>query len=162
MKIILGKYHCITPRNVVGPLEPGTVVYLDEEGQVHRDDGPAVICQDGTEEWFKHGQLHRIGGPAVCRAGVYQEWYIENRLEREDGPAITCTNGETEYWYDNFRLISSQGALSGYTRPDNDHKLKAQELVIKFRPDLIGKIQHLHADLKAKYQHELELAGVDV
>jgi len=28
-------------------------------GQLHRDEGPAVIWPDGTELWYQHGQFHR-------------------------------------------------------------------------------------------------------
>ena len=37
--------------------------YTDADGELHRDDGPAVDTQD-TIEWRQHGQLHREHGPA--------------------------------------------------------------------------------------------------
>ena len=37
-----------------------------------------------------------------------------------------------------------------------------QEYICQNRPDLITQIPDLHPDLKAKYYHEVELAGVDV
>ena len=37
-----------------------------------------------------------------------------------------------------------------------------QEFVLQQRSDLVGKIKDLFPDLKAKYSHELELAGVDL
>ena len=41
-----------------------------ENGQEHRDDGPAEIYYDDNgeyigETWYKKGQLHRDDGPAV-------------------------------------------------------------------------------------------------
>lgn len=32
--------------------------------EIHRIGGPALECDDGSEEWFEFGILHRIGGPA--------------------------------------------------------------------------------------------------
>ncbi len=37
--------------------------YLD--GNLHREDGPAVEKPDGTRVWFLHGKQHREDGPAV-------------------------------------------------------------------------------------------------
>jgi hypothetical protein len=37
--------------------------FHDDEGRLHRDNGPAMIHHDG-EEWWVHGQLHRETGPA--------------------------------------------------------------------------------------------------
>ena len=38
----------------------------------HRDDGPAVISNNG-QEWHKNGLLHRIDGPAIIHNN-YQCW----------------------------------------------------------------------------------------
>jgi hypothetical protein len=32
----------------------GTKIWM-EDGEVHRADGPAVICPDGVERWYLHG-----------------------------------------------------------------------------------------------------------
>jgi len=34
-------------------------------GQLHREDGPAVECNNGDKYWFRNGLLHREDGPAV-------------------------------------------------------------------------------------------------
>ena len=43
----------------------------------HRLDGPAIIYEDGTEEWMQFGQFHRENGPAVTvmRAALKSEWF---------------------------------------------------------------------------------------
>jgi hypothetical protein len=51
--------------------------YLD--GQLHRDDGPAIEHMNGSRKWYKHGKLHRIGGPAIENADGSEAWYIEGR-----------------------------------------------------------------------------------
>ena len=57
-------------------------------GQLHREDGPAVEWADVTKMWFLNGKLHRDGAPAVELADGGQEWYRHGKLHREDGPAM--------------------------------------------------------------------------
>ena len=45
-------------------------------GQLHREDGPAIICADGSQYWCLNGQSHREDGPAVIKANGYQAWYL--------------------------------------------------------------------------------------
>lgn len=61
-------------------------------GRLHRQDGPAVIYDDGNYEWYCHGQVHRDNGPAVKHDGKH-EWYQHDELHREDGPAVEIFNG---------------------------------------------------------------------
>ena len=67
-------------------------------GQLHREDGPAIECRDGNKRWVRNGQLHRVDGPAVMYAKGSMEWFLDGVLHREDGPAIEYANG-TKYWY---------------------------------------------------------------
>jgi hypothetical protein len=48
-------------------------------GQMHRDDGPAVICANGNQLWYKFGEQHRIDGPAVVLANGDKAWFLEGR-----------------------------------------------------------------------------------
>ncbi len=50
-------------------------------GRLHRDDGPAVECTDGTLYWYQHGKITMYG-----------------KLHRDDGPAIIYSDGN-QYWY---------------------------------------------------------------
>ena len=43
----------------------GTVRYRNSDGQLHREDGPAVEYADGTREWWLNDERHREDGPAV-------------------------------------------------------------------------------------------------
>ena len=54
----------------------GTVRYRNSDGQLHRKDGPAVECSNGTREWWLWGKLHREDGPAVELANGSREWYL--------------------------------------------------------------------------------------
>ena len=78
--------------------ENGKVRYYDEDGLPHRDDGPAVIDDDGTEIWYQHGTFHREDGPAVHGPSGNKTWYQKGRIHRTDGPAVVKANGHVEYW----------------------------------------------------------------
>jgi hypothetical protein len=67
---------------------------------IHRDDGPAVIYNYGSKEWWINGKLHRIDGPAIESYNGKKMWFINGELHRIDGPAIDCGNGDEE-WYQN-------------------------------------------------------------
>jgi len=69
-------------------------------GKLHRDDGPAVIRPDGTQEWYKEGKL-----------------YIENR------PTIIYKYG-SENSYNNNKLYGNNGhdILSSRTQEYNKHE----------------------------------------
>ena len=47
---------------------------------LHRDDGPAVIYEDGTELWYKDGFLHRDDGPAAILYGGLLRWAKYGKL----------------------------------------------------------------------------------
>ena len=42
-------------------------VRLYKNGQLHCEDGPAVISPNGSKTWYYHGDLHRIDGGPVCQ-----------------------------------------------------------------------------------------------
>ena len=71
---------------------------LDKNGLPHCVDGPAIIRNDGTEEWWFHGDHHRMDGPAIIYPNGTQEWMVKGKRHRVDGPAILCADGE-ECWY---------------------------------------------------------------
>lgn len=49
------------------------------KGQFHREDGPAIVYDNGGASWWRHDKLHRIGGPAVeCEFGNHL-WYIDGK-----------------------------------------------------------------------------------
>lgn len=43
----------------------GTVWYYNDQGQLHREDGPAIENPDGINAWYKNSKLHRLHGPAL-------------------------------------------------------------------------------------------------
>ena len=64
----------------------GIIYYYNENDQLHREDGPAVIYPDGTEMWYKNDQLHREDGPAAIFPDGEEYWcsdgekYIEKMV----------------------------------------------------------------------------------
>jgi hypothetical protein len=54
----------------------GNVIFV-LNGELHREDGPAVTLPDGTEFWLKEGSLHRTDGPAVIQSNSKKQWWIE-------------------------------------------------------------------------------------
>ncbi len=66
------------------------VEYLNESGQYHREDGPAIEYNDGHKSWYINGKRHREDGPAVEWNDGYKRWYLNNRRysEQEYYPVI--------------------------------------------------------------------------
>jgi hypothetical protein len=56
------------------------------------------ISPDGTHEWWLNGQLHRQDGPAIEYPDGTREWCLNGQLHRQDGPAIERADGTREWW----------------------------------------------------------------
>ena len=70
----------------------------------------------GTTRWYLSGLLHREDGPAIIRNDGAKFWYKNGRLHREDGPAIIWKDGEVQWWlnHDRYRFddFCAQNRLS--------------------------------------------------
>ena len=64
----------------------GTVRWYDDEGLLHRVDGPASVWPHGTQYWFCHGRFHFVHGPALVWTNGCLRWYGGDHLLRERGP----------------------------------------------------------------------------
>jgi hypothetical protein len=84
----------------------GTRRWHDDDGLLHRDDGPAMESRI-SREWYCHGKRHRIGGPANITSGK-EEWWVNGELHREDGPAISCADG-SQRWIQHGRMHRIDG-----------------------------------------------------
>jgi hypothetical protein len=88
---------------------PGDIYYLNEQGRLHREDGPAYIGIYGSEDWYFDGMLHREGGPAKNGSRTsLGEWYQHGKLHRHGGPAKIChpfqdERTEEEWYIDGLR-----------------------------------------------------------
>lgn len=57
--------------------EYGRQFYMNENDELHREDGPALI-DDVAEEWWVNGYLHREDGPAIIyRDGADSVWMVK-------------------------------------------------------------------------------------
>ena len=83
----------------------GTRHYYNSAGELHRDDGPAVVFADDTKQWYQNDKLHRTDGPAIEYANGTKQWYQNGLLHRIDGPAVEWADGN-EFWYINGCLMS--------------------------------------------------------
>ena len=67
-------------------------------GNLHREDGPAIEWPSGNKEWCLNGKHHREDGPAIVYSTGTKKWYVNGRLHREDGPAVEYADGTKEWW----------------------------------------------------------------
>jgi hypothetical protein len=74
-------------------------------GLKHRENGPAIEYEDGSQEWWFYGLRHRKGKPAVIFkeegfniSTLTEEWWFYGKLHREDGPAVMKSDGTQEWW----------------------------------------------------------------
>jgi len=87
--------------NIVVDDTLGSTTY-ELAGEPHRDDGPAVILADGTEQWYCEGVLHRDDDlPANVSSTGEREWYRYGSQHRDgDKPAVIHPDGSSIYLQD--------------------------------------------------------------
>jgi hypothetical protein len=57
----------------------GTKRWYNDQGELHRLDGPAWEWADGGKFWYKNGRSHREDGPADEYSNGKKRWYIEGK-----------------------------------------------------------------------------------
>jgi len=67
-----------------------------------------ITYTDGTKAWYKNGELHRDNKPAIKFTDGTQIWYKNGKLHREDGPAVEDDNGMEEYWIDGEQMTEDE------------------------------------------------------
>jgi hypothetical protein len=124
------------------PVNRNGSLFWYRDGELHREDGPAVIKPDGSQFWKRDGQLHREDGPAEIWADGTRRWYRNNRLHREDGPAEIRPDG-TQRWALHVGDYSVQmiGATlsTGYDKfdladPDSPDQIRKHLSRLKIKP----------------------------
>ena len=85
-------------------------------GELHRENGPAVEYTDGRKEWFLDGKRHREDGPAIEKEDGSKEWYLNGELHREDGPAVEYADGQKEWYLNGKRHREDGPAVYGGTK----------------------------------------------
>lgn len=56
----------------------GISYWFNDEKELHRDDGPAVIQDD--KWYYQHGKLHRLDGPAIEWFDGEKNWYYKGKF----------------------------------------------------------------------------------
>jgi len=72
--------------------------WYNDEGELHRENGPAFEGVNGYKEWHINGEFHRLDGPAVEYIDGDKYWFKNGKLHRIDGPAVEGTSGE-KWWF---------------------------------------------------------------
>ena len=85
----------------------GDKVWRLPNGDLHRENGPAIEYADGDKCWYLNDKRHREDGPAIEYADGEKWWYLNGKLHREDGPAVEFADGDKQ-WYLNDRLYKIQ------------------------------------------------------
>lgn len=76
----------------------GKIQYYNKDNQLHRINGPAVICTSGSTEWWVEGQLHREDGPAIEWPNGSMAWFFNGEKHRIGGPATIWIDRSMEWW----------------------------------------------------------------
>lgn len=81
--------------------------WYNDDGLLHRLDGPAVEVVAVYKAWYVNGKLHRLNGPAIEDADGSKEWWVNNKLHRLDGPAIEVVDGTKSWYIDGNNIVES-------------------------------------------------------
>ena len=104
-------------------------------GNLHREDGPAIEWTDGTKAWWLNGKCHREDGPARVWPNGRKEWYVNGQLHRVDGPAIEYANGDKEWWLDGKKYTEEQFIAT--TRPTKELTIAEVEKLLGYPVKII-------------------------
>lgn len=65
----------------------GNKFWYNENGKLHRGDGPAIECASGSRWWFTNGKRHRENGAAIEYSNGEKAWFYH-------GKRIKCRSQE--------------------------------------------------------------------
>jgi hypothetical protein len=66
----------------------GDKYWRNENGELHRLDGPAIVWSGGSKFWYINGEYHRLDGPAIERVDGSKEWWVEGKKYSEDSTMV--------------------------------------------------------------------------
>lgn len=70
----------------------GSKIWVNDLGEHHREDGPAIEYYNGNKYWCQNDLYHRIDGPAIELTNGSKAWYYY-------GKHIRCSSQqEFERW----------------------------------------------------------------
>ena len=65
-----------------------------------------------TKQWYLNGQLHREDGPAIEWLNGDKEWFLNGQLHRDDGPAVEYADGPEREWWLNGKEVTEQEVMN--------------------------------------------------
>jgi hypothetical protein len=79
--------------------EEPVVLKLNYRQEVPSNFTGIILHRNGEKVYSKNGKPHREDGPAIIwNDGVYEAWYSNGLFHRVDGPARKWANGTEEFW----------------------------------------------------------------
>lgn len=63
-----------------------------------------IISSSGSKEWRLNGELHREDGPAIEKSSGTKMWFRNGLHHRVDGPAIEYPDGTGQWWLNGCRI----------------------------------------------------------
>jgi hypothetical protein len=89
ISLVRGEYKSPKEEKLTGKVidKYGRINYYNDQGELHREDGPASITKGGGEFWFINGKLHREDGPAANWVVDGQKsfgWFLNNKEYTEE------------------------------------------------------------------------------
>ncbi|WP_159601503.1 hypothetical protein [Agromyces humi] len=100
-EITLPAHTNSTPEHI-----PAGVGWFDDDGLLHREDGPALEANTGTASWYEHGTLRR----KETHDGTTVLFDDDGLPHADDGPAIVFEDGEAQFLF--------HGELVSILQPD--------------------------------------------
>jgi hypothetical protein len=83
--------------------EDSTVTYRNADGELHNENGPAIVCANGEKWYFINGKRHNPNGPAVVFPNGYKAYYINGERHNPNGHAIVHADGSKEHYINGER-----------------------------------------------------------
>lgn len=110
----------------------GNECWLNENGEYHREDGPAIKKKD-YELWFLNGKLHRFDGPAAQYYNGDKSWWLSGFKHREDGPAVEWADGYKAWFINGKKLTEQEFNERKKQINENVEKIESEQLRQFFR-----------------------------
>ena len=125
----------------------GTIFWVNDEDELHREDGPALESSDGSRSWYINGVYRREDGPAIEMSSGKKMWYINGKLHRLDGPAIIHSDSMKE-WYQNNELHRLGGPAIEYPDGHGSWLVSGTRVDSRARVDFATIINHIREKLR--------------
>ena len=52
------------------------VIWVNDSGELHNLEGPAILYFNGYKEWWQNGRPHRLDGPSCISPTGSKMWHI--------------------------------------------------------------------------------------